>query len=78
MAVRGESLLLGEQARGAELVLPAVLERITYRGVYQDYRLLLDDGQVLSATLTQRLPLIAGSRVEVGIRADEVVLLEED
>ena len=78
VAVRGESLLLGEQARSAELVLPAVLERITYRGVYQDYRLRLDDGQVLSATLTQRLPLIAGSRVEVGIRADEIVLLEED
>ena len=78
VAVRGESLLLGEQARGAELVLPAVLERITYRGVYQDYRLRLDDGQVLSATLSQRLPLIAGSRVEVGIRADEIVLLEED
>ena len=78
VAVRGESLLLGEQALGAELVLPAVLERITYRGVYQDYRLRLDDGQVLSATLTQRLPLIAGSRVEVGIRADEIVLLEED
>ena len=78
VAVRGESLLLGEQARGAELVLPAVLERITYRGVYQDYRLRLDDGQELSATLTQRLPLVAGSRVEVGIRADEIVLLEED
>ena len=29
-------------------------------------------------TLTQRLPLVAGSRVEVGIRADEIVLLEED
>ena len=78
VAVRGESLLLGEQARGAELVLPAVLERITYRGVYRDYRLRLDDGQELSATLTQRLPLVAGSRVEVGIRADEIVLLEED
>ena len=59
-------------------MLPAVLERITYRGVYRDYRLRLDDGQELSATLTQRLPLVAGSRVEVGIRADEIVLLEED
>ena len=44
----------------------------------EDYRLRLDDGQELSATLTQRLPLVAGSRVEVGIRADEIVLLEED
>jgi ABC-type Fe3+/spermidine/putrescine transport system ATPase subunit len=78
IAVRGESLLLGEQSRGADLVLPAVLETITYRGVYRDYRLRLDDGQELSATLSQRLPLTAGSRVEVGIRVDEIVLLEED
>jgi spermidine/putrescine transport system ATP-binding protein len=78
VALRGESLLLGAQARNADLVLPARLERITYRGVYQDYRLRLDDGQELSATLTQRLPLVAGARVEVGIRADEIVLLEED
>ena len=63
---------------GADVVLPAVLDRITYRGVYRDYRLRLDDGQELSATLTQRLPLAEGSRVEVGIRADEIVLLEED
>ena len=76
--MRGESLLLGEQAKGADLVLPARLEKITYRGVYRDYRLRLDDGQELSATLTQRLPLAEGSRVEVGIRADEIVLLEED
>jgi ABC-type Fe3+/spermidine/putrescine transport system ATPase subunit len=78
VAVRGESVLLGEQAQGADLVLPAVLDRITYRGVYHDYRLRLDDGQALSATLTQRLPLAEGSRVEVGIRADEIVLLKED
>ena len=78
VALRGESLLLGAQTRKADLVLPARLERITYRGVYRDYRLRLDDGQELSATLTQRLPLVAGSRVGVGIRADEIVLLEED
>ena len=46
--------------------------------VYRDYRLRLADGQELSATLTQRLPLTAGARVEVGIRADEIVMLEED
>ena len=72
VAVRGESLLLGEPAQGADLVLPAVLDRITYRGVYRDYRVRLDDGEALSATLTQRLPLAEGSRVEVGIRADEI------
>ena len=78
VAVRGESLLLGEQAQGADLVLPARLDKITYRGVYRDYRLRLDDGQELSATLTQRLPLVEGSTVDVGLRADEIVLLEED
>jgi hypothetical protein len=78
VAVRSESLLLGEQANGADLVLPAVLDKIIYRGVYHDYRLRLDDGQELSATLTQPLPLAEGSRVEVGIRAEDVVLLEED
>jgi ABC-type Fe3+/spermidine/putrescine transport system ATPase subunit len=78
VALRGESLMLGDQAREADLVLPARLEKITYRGVYRDYRLRLDDGQQLSATLTQRLPLAEGARVEVGIRADEIVLLEED
>jgi ABC-type Fe3+/spermidine/putrescine transport system ATPase subunit len=78
VALRGESLMLGEQARGADLVVPARLEKITYRGVYRDYRLRLDDGQQLSATLTERLPLAEGAPVQVGIRADEIVLLEED
>ena len=78
VAVRGESILLGGHAREADLVLPARLQKITYRGVYHDYRLRLEDCQELSATLTQHLPLAEGARVEVGIRADEIVLLEED
>jgi ABC-type Fe3+/spermidine/putrescine transport system ATPase subunit len=78
VALRGESLLLDSSVAGADLVLPAVLERVTYRGVYRDYRLRLADGQELSATLTQRLPLAEGDPVEVGIRAADVILLEED
>jgi ABC-type Fe3+/spermidine/putrescine transport system ATPase subunit len=78
VAVRGESILLGEAAKAADLVLPAKLLKITYRGVYRDYRLRLEDGQELSATLTQRLAFAAGSPVEVGISAEEIVLLEED
>ena len=77
VAVRSENVLLAEQAKGADLVLPARLEKITYRGVYRDYRLRLADGQGLSATLTQRLPLTEGGPVEVGIRAADVVLLED-
>jgi ABC-type Fe3+/spermidine/putrescine transport system ATPase subunit len=78
IALRGESLLLDAKVEGADLVLPAVLEKVTYRGIYHDCRLRLADGQELSATLTQRLPLKEGERVEVGIRAADVVLLEED
>jgi ABC-type Fe3+/spermidine/putrescine transport system ATPase subunit len=78
IAVRSEVVLLGDGARTGDLVLPARLEKVTYRGVYRDYRLRLDDGQELSATLTQRLGLTEGQALEVGIKADDVVLLEED
>ena len=44
----------------------------------RDYRLRLDNGQELSATLTQRVALAEGAPVQVGICAEEIVLLEED
>jgi ABC-type Fe3+/spermidine/putrescine transport system ATPase subunit len=78
VAIRSEVLLLGEDAAHADVVLPARLEKITYRGVYLDYRLRLEDGQELSATLTHRLDLAEGTAVEVGIRTEDVVLLEDD
>jgi ABC-type Fe3+/spermidine/putrescine transport system ATPase subunit len=78
VAVRGESILLGAAARAADLVLPARLLKITYRGVYRDYRLCLEDGQELSAMLTQRLPLAEGAPVKVGLRTEDIVLLEDD
>jgi ABC-type Fe3+/spermidine/putrescine transport system ATPase subunit len=78
IALRGESLRLATRIESADLVLPAVLDKITYRGVYRDYRLRLEGGQELSATLTERLPLAEGDRVEVGIQAADVVLLEEE
>jgi ABC-type Fe3+/spermidine/putrescine transport system ATPase subunit len=78
VAIRSEVLLLGKDAARADVVLPAQLEKITYRGVYRDYRLRLKDGQELSGTLTQRLDLAEGTAVEVGLRAEDVVLLEDD
>jgi ABC-type Fe3+/spermidine/putrescine transport system ATPase subunit len=78
VAIRSETLLLGIEVARADVVLPARLEKITYRGVYRDYRLRLEDGQELSATLTQRLDLVEGAAVEVGLRAEDVVLLEDD
>jgi ABC-type Fe3+/spermidine/putrescine transport system ATPase subunit len=78
IAVRGEAVLLGPEASAADLVLPARLSKITYRGLYRDYRLRLEDGQELSATLTRPLELPQGAAVNVGIKAEDVVLLAED
>jgi ABC-type Fe3+/spermidine/putrescine transport system ATPase subunit len=77
VAVRSEMILLGQEVALADLVLPARLDRITYRGVYRDYRLRLDDGQELSATRIGRLELEQGAPVEVGIRAEDVIVLDE-
>jgi ABC-type Fe3+/spermidine/putrescine transport system ATPase subunit len=78
VAIRSEVLLLGQDAADADVVLPARLEKAIYRGIYFDYRLRLADGQELSATLTQRLGVAEGMAVEVGLRAEDVVLLEDD
>lgn len=75
VAVRGEAVRLGG---GGDLVLPTRLEKITYRGVYSDYRLRLSDGQRLSAMQPHRHDLAEGDQVEIGLRAEDVVLLEDD
>jgi ABC-type Fe3+/spermidine/putrescine transport system ATPase subunit len=77
IAVRGEAVLLGPEASAADLVLPARLEKVTYRGLYRDCRLRLEGGQELSATLTRPLELAEGATVNVGIKAEDVILLAE-
>jgi len=79
VAVRGERIRLGEtDGMEAHLRLSAVLERITYRGLYSDYRLLLDDGQRLSAAGPHRHDLASGERLPIAIAAEDIVLLEDD
>jgi len=78
VAVRGEAILLGEDARRGDLRLVARLEKITYRGLYSDYRLRLPNGQTLSATLTHRHDLAEGQELEIGVKAADTVPLEED
>ena len=77
-AIRGETLSLSDKTEEADLLLPAQLELITYRGVYSDFRLRLEDGQQISATLPHRHDLTAGQPVSVGIRTADVILLEAD
>ena len=78
LALRSEHILLGEAAESAAIRLPAVLEKITYRGLYSDYRLRLADGQTLSAAAPHRHDLNDGGELTIGFAADELVLLEED
>lgn len=77
-AIRGETLAFTDKADEADLLLPAQLEIITYRGIYSDYRVRLEDGQELSATLPHRHDLVAGQPVSIGIQKMDVVLLEHD
>ena len=77
-AIRGETLTFTDKADEADLLLPARLENITYRGIYTDYQVRLKDGQELSATLPHRHDLAIGQSVSMGIRKSDVVLLECD
>lgn len=78
IAVRGETILLGDSAGDGDLRLEATVEDITYRGLYSSYRLRLTDGQELTATHTHRAALSEGETVEIGVRADDIVVLERD
>ena len=62
----------------SDLVLTSRLEKITYRGLYSDYRLVLLDGQILSAAGPHRHDLRNGQVLEIGVSADDLVLLQED
>ena len=77
LAVRGEDLLLGEAVRDCLVVLKATLERVSYRGLYSDHELVLEDGQRLTATRTGELAAV-GTRVAVGVQVERVVELEAD
>jgi|GEM_PF-3740078 len=78
IAIRGEVVYLGADAQRGDIVLTSRLKKVTYRGVYSDYRLCLTDGQELSATLTQRHDVHVGDEVCLGVRAEDIVILDED
>jgi ABC-type Fe3+/spermidine/putrescine transport system ATPase subunit len=77
VAIRGEDIHLGKDAEVRELVLRARVEGRVYRGLYTDYRLVLEDGQSLSAMTGRDLEVAAGDEVSVGLDAAAVVPLHE-
>lgn len=78
IAVRGEAIILNSSADDADLRLAATITRVTYRGLYTSYDLKLSDEQTLVATQSGRSEMKEGQKVEVGIRADDITVLEAD
>ena len=78
IAIRGEDIHFGETAGSRDLVLTARLRERVYRGLYTDYRLELEDGQMLSAMTGQRLNANDGDAVTIGVDAAAIVPLHDD
>jgi ABC-type Fe3+/spermidine/putrescine transport system ATPase subunit len=84
VAVRAENVRLaelqeehGRQEDGA-ILLDAVLQSSTYRGLYTEHQLELADGQRLSAIEQRERELAPGSRVMVAISPADVIPLDPD
>lgn len=78
IAVRGEAILLGPSASEGDLLLSAMITEVTYRGLYTSYELELEDGQTVVATQSGRSEMEEGQKIRIGIRADDVTVLEPD
>ena len=78
IAIRGEDIHFGDDAGSRDLVLTARLRERVYRGLYTDYRLELEDGQMLSAMTGQRLNVNDGDAVTIGVDAAAIVPLHDD
>lgn len=77
IAIRGEDIHVGGDAERRDLVFKARVDGRVYRGLYTDYRLVLEDGQTLSAMTGRQLAVAPGDEVTVGIDAAAVVPLHE-
>ena len=78
IAIRGEDIQIGEGAEAHDLILTAHLRERVYRGLYTDYRLQLEDGQMLSAMTGKQLAVDDGDRLTIGVDAAAVVPLLDD
>lgn len=78
IAIRGEDFQLNGDAKACDLVLPAMVRSVVYRGLYTDYRLALKDGQEISAMTGRKLDLEPGAKVEVGVQREAIVPLQDD
>jgi ABC-type Fe3+/spermidine/putrescine transport system ATPase subunit len=78
VAIRGEDVRINVPGDPGDIVFEAVLERMTYRGVYTEYQLRLPDGQTIAASATAGPDLAAGESVRVSVARDSVVPLHAE
>jgi len=78
IAVRGEDIHVGDEARNCDLVLTGRFLEQVYRGLYTDYRLVLQDEQIVSAMLGRRLDLVPEDEVTIGVNTAAIVPLRDD
>jgi len=78
IAVRGEDIHVGDEARNCDLVLTGRFLEQAYRGLYTDYRLVLQDEQIVSAMLGRRLDLVPEDEVTIGVNTAAIVPLRDD
>jgi len=78
VSIRGETIGVGDDAEGKDLILETTVLTSTYRGLYTSIELKLTDGQILAATYNGAIPMAVNSKTKIGIRAEDIVLLEAD
>ncbi|HEX2135710.1 MAG TPA: ABC transporter ATP-binding protein [Microvirga sp.] len=78
VAIRGEDVRINSPTGPADITFEAILERMTYRGVYTDYQLRLADGQSITASATSGPDLPVGHPVQVAVRPERIIPLHAE
>lgn len=78
IAIRAEDVRLDTPEDSAALHLDADLEASTYRGLYTEHRLRLQDGQFLAAVEQGYRSIAPGTSVRISIRPADIVPLAPD
>jgi ABC-type Fe3+/spermidine/putrescine transport system ATPase subunit len=78
VTIRGEDIRINSQAGPDDIKFEAILERMTYRGVYTDYQLRLADGQSITASATSGPELPVGQPIQVAVSPAGIIPLHAE
>jgi len=77
LAVRAESLFIGQDAEDCDLSFQVSVQNVIYRGTNIDYLVEFEDGQQATATTTRRCLAPGERETRVGIFPHDVVILDD-